>query len=237
MNESAPGLIVLGAGRMGRLVYEQAPEAGFDVRAVVSPTRPGWCEPAAWREQLDAAPDGAGLVVDFSRAEGTLDAAEWCADNGVALVSGTTGLDAQHHDALRRAGKVVPVLWAANFSVGMQVCLALAARAAASLDPGVPVRITDVHHVYKKDAPSGTALTLGEAVQPLTVTYDSIREDEVVGIHEVRFELAGESIGILHQASDRGIYARGALRAGHWLLAQAPGLYHARDWIAAEEGD
>jgi len=224
-----PGLVVFGAGRMGRLVHDIADEAGFRLAGVVSRTQPGWETIAPFAQSLDGLDESVSLVIDFSLPQGTLTAASWCADNGVALLSGTTGLDEEQGAALEEAAERVPVLWAANFSPGINLCLELAAIAASRLQGVEGVQVTDVHHVHKKDAPSGTALALGAAAAPYTAVYDSIREGEAVGIHELRFKLAGEEVGIIHNAVDRGIYARGALRAGHWLLNREAGKYDAGD--------
>ncbi len=232
MSAARPGLILLGAGRMGRLVHDAAAGAGYDLRAVVARHRPDWLDAALWREGMSAAPADAALLIDFSLPDGTLAAANWCAHNGVALLSGCTGLEASHEDALSRAAAVVPVLWAANFSPGVNLSLDLVARVAARAGSVQELTITDIHHAHKKDAPSGTALALGEASEPLQPRYESIREGEVVGEHRVRFQFAGETIEVTHRASDRGIFARGALEAGRWLLEQPAGRYSALDWLS-----
>jgi dihydrodipicolinate reductase len=111
-------------------------------------------------------------------------------------------------------------------------------RAAAVLDAATPVLIEDIHHQWKKDAPSGTALMLGSVVSAgrggdgRAIEYQSRREGEVIGEHTVTFRLAGEEIGLVHRAGDRSIYALGALHAGRWLKAQPAGLYSASDWLA-----
>jgi 4-hydroxy-tetrahydrodipicolinate reductase len=126
------------------------------------------------------------------------------------------------------------VLHAANFSVGVNVALELVARAAELLAGAQPeaVRITEVHHAQKRDAPSGTALALAERLAGLPYEVDSRREGDVVGDHAVRFELPGEILSIEHRATDRAVFAHGALRAAHWLSRQEPGRYTALDWLS-----
>jgi len=233
MNTGRPGLVLLGAGRMGRRVHDAAPALGFELLAVTARHRPDWLEASLWREELDDCPGHAALLIDFSLPAGTLRATAWCAEHGVALLSGTTGLDATQRDALVEAAHSVPVLWAANFSAGVNLCLHLVGRAAGRLEGVRELQITDIHHAGKKDAPSGTALALGAAAEPLQPRYTSIREGDAVGEHRVRFVLDGEEIEIVHRSFDRDIYARGALTAGRWLLGLPPGLYTAADWIGA----
>jgi len=230
---SGPRLLLHGAGRMGRLVYDHHAEFGFSLAAVISPERPSWLDPSLHRERLADAPP-ADLVIDFTLPNGVTTVATWCADQSTPLVSGTTGLGPEQERALDAAAAAAPVLHAANFSPGVNSLLWLAAEAARLLGPEVRAQITDVHHVHKKDAPSGTALALRDALGEVPCAIDSRREGEVVGDHELRFELAGETLTLRHRARDRAIFARGALRAGRWLLGQAPGFYTARDWLVGE---
>jgi len=155
----------------------------------------------------------------------------------VALLSGVTGLPNDVTEALETAAARVPVLWSPNLSLGVNLLAVLAKQAAAALGSDTPVSIEDIHHQWKKDAPSGTALMLGEAISSRwegkgKVTYSSVREGEEVGVHSVRFSLAGEEIELLHRAHNRSIYALGAISAGKWLIRQQPGLYSAADWLA-----
>lgn len=234
MSGKGSGLVLFGAGRMGRLLFDQAGQAGFNIQAVVSRHRPDWSGDARWVERLEHLSQLPDLLIDFSLPAGARAAADWCAQAGVPLLSGTTGLNAGDQDALWAAAKQVPVMWAANYSIGLNLCLELVGKASAALDEIETLQITDVHHVHKQDAPSGTALELGRAAAPHEPVYDSIREGEITGFHEVRFQLAGESVSISHDAADRGIYARGALQAGQWLLSRRAGLYCAADWLRDE---
>lgn len=185
---------------------------------------------------MDEKPD---LLIDFTLPEGTRTAASWCAENHVPLVSGVTGLPADVIEALESAASHVPVLWSPNLSLGVNLLADLAARAAAVLDGQTPVVVEDIHHQWKKDAPSGTALMLGERIgterggDASAIDYRSVREGEVIGEHTVTFKLAGEEFDLVHRAHDRSIYASGALDAGFWLIQQPAGLYSAADWLSA----
>jgi 4-hydroxy-tetrahydrodipicolinate reductase len=236
-------IVVHGTGRMARAVATAAAAAGdLTIAALVGPQPPDWETTADWCSGLDElAGPGAllpDILIDFTLPDGTRAAARWCADHAVPLLSGVTGLPPEAVEALRATARRAPVLWSPNLSLGVSLLAELAARAAAVLDPGTPVLIEDIHHQWKKDAPSGTALMLGGTIaaqrggDASAIEYRSLREGEVVGDHTVRFRLAGEEFALAHHAHDRSIFARGALDAGRWLLRQAPGFYSARDWLA-----
>lgn len=224
---------------MARAVTDAAGgQADIGIVALVGPQAPAWDTDIPWCRELANLPERPELLIDFSLPEGTAAAAEWCPAQGVPLLSGVTGLPEAVRDGLARAAGRVPVLWSANMSLGVNLLADLAARAAAVLDADTPVRIEDVHHRWKKDAPSGTALMLGRAIDAAraggpAIDYDSRREGEVVGDHTVTFALAGEEISLTHRARDRSIFAQGALRAGRWLVDQPPGSYSASDWLAS----
>lgn len=228
---------VHGTGRMAQAVVNAAADtADARVIALCGRSAPEWETGIPRADALENMPEIPDLLVDFTLPEGTHTAALWCASAGVPLVSGVTGLSTEAQSALRRAARVVPVLWAANLSLGVNLLAELAARAAAVLGDSVPVDIEDVHHQWKKDAPSGTALALGDAIgaergSAEGIAYHSVREGEVVGDHRVVFHLVGEDIELGHSARDRSIFAAGALKAGQWLLSQPPGFYSARDWL------
>jgi 4-hydroxy-tetrahydrodipicolinate reductase len=225
---------------MGRSIFEAA--AGQDlvqVETLLGPSEPEWrIDPARWLPELTPEVPPPDLLIDFSLPDGTRAAAEWCAERKVPLLSGVTGLPREVMRRLEQCATVVPVLWSPNLSIGVNLLADLASRAAAVLDPETPVTIDDLHHQWKKDAPSGTALMLGQRIagrrngDDSALEYRSRREGEVIGEHRIRFQLAGEEIELAHIAGDRGIYARGALDAGRWLLRQAPGLYTAADWLS-----
>lgn len=171
------------------------------------------------------------VVVDFSRPELVSDLAPACAAAGRPLVCGTTGLHEAARAALTEAARSVPVVYAANFSVGVTVLQHLVATASAALGDGWACEIFDAHHKHKVDAPSGTALALGAAVgRP--VEYACEREGETIGFHEVRFAGPGERVVLGHEALDRAIFARGALRAARWITGRAPGFYGMAEVLA-----
>lgn len=188
-------------------------------------------------DALEQAPEF-DIAIDFSRPAALVRCAALCAQRRSALVSGTTGLDPQAQQALDAAAEAAPVLWASNFSLGAAVLEELAARAARAL-PGWDCDIVEAHHRHKQDAPSGTALSLGKAVEAARaaavegdapahggsaarpVRFASLRCGDLVGEHTVQFAGSGERLELVHRASDRGVFARGALHAAR-LLARRP---------------
>ncbi len=192
------------------------------------------------------------VLVEFTQAAGCVSWARWCAAGGVPLVSGTTGLDEAQQAALRAAAERVPIVWAPNMSIGVNLMLAVAAELAAKLDPAWDIEICETHHRHKTDAPSGTARAFLEAVsaargQPSDklavygragssgprpagqIGVHAIRMGEIVGEHEVHFTSAAESLTLRHRAFSRDTFAAGALRAARWLVGKPPGLYTMRD--------
>lgn len=235
--------LVFGAGRMGRSLVGIAGELpGLEIVAQVSrtPPQPGQGGPPffdsleAAQEHLGAVPD---LVIDFTLPQGTLAAANWCGRNGVALLSGVTGIGAEVEAALNAAAESAPVLWAPNLGIGINLMAAALRNLAGALDPGSEITIEEVHHAGKKDAPSGTALFLARQLCPGAsddfpgIEFVSRREGEVVGDHSVSIRMPGESFTLSHHAEDRSLFARGALAAGKWLVGKPAGRYSAADWI------
>jgi 4-hydroxy-tetrahydrodipicolinate reductase len=184
--------------------------------------------------ELEGALKGAALALDFSTAMAAPRHVAHCAAAGVPLLLGTTGLGPDLPALIARASERIPLLVAANTSLGAAVLEDLVRRAAAALGAGFDVHVQDVHHGHKKDAPSGTAVALGQAALqgrggPGRLEYTSIRGGDVVGEHEVRFLGQGERLALAHVATDRAIFARGALQAGLWLVRQKPGSHHMAD--------
>ena len=179
--------------------------------------------------ELSAAPEF-DVAIDFSLPEGFDRVLALCLERGRPLVSGTTGLADAQRAAIAAAGERIAVLWAANFSLGVAVLDELVERAARSLH-GWDCDIVESHHVQKKDAPSGTALALGEAAGRggASPRYASIRAGDIVGEHLVQFAAAGERVELVHRASNRDIFARGALHAAARLRGRPPGVYRMRD--------
>lgn len=202
--------------------------------------------------------EGAGaldVVIDFSGPEGLGAALDICEATGAALVTGTTGLDAAMEDRLTRAGERIAVLRAANFSLGVAVLTRLLREAAAAL-PGWDIDIVEAHHNRKEDAPSGTALALGHAAaagrgakledlavyaregrpgarEAGTIGFAVVRGGDIVGEHQALVMGQGERIELGHRATDRSIFARGALEAAAWMAGRAPGAWTIEDVIAA----
>jgi len=178
---------------------------------------------------------GAKVAMDFSQPGALLAHARACAAARVALLVGVTGFDAAARAELQSLSAQVPLLLAPNTSVGVAVVNELAALAAKTLGVAWDVQIAEAHHAGKRDAPSGTALNLGETVagargQTLSdIGISVLRQGDIVGEHTVSFTTAGERIEIAHRATDRMIFARGALRAAQWLAGRPPGLYAMKD--------
>lgn len=172
------------------------------------------------------------VAVDFSLAAGFDPILALCLERGVALVSGTTGLEPAQREALDLATQRIPVLSAANFSLGVAVLEELVERAASAL-PGWDCDIVESHHVHKVDAPSGTALALGASAGQggAEPHYASLRAGDIVGEHTVQFAGQGERIELIHRATNRDIFARGALQASSWLARQPAGRYRMRDLL------
>lgn len=174
------------------------------------------------------------VAIDFSLPEGVAALAQLCAERGAALVCGTTGLDPAGEQALAALAQRAPLVWASNYSLGVAVLTDLVARAAALLQ-GWDCDIVESHHVHKKDAPSGTALTLGQAAtgQGVQPHYASLRAGDIVGEHTVQFAGLGERIELVHRATSRDIFARGALHAARKLAGRGPGRYTVADLLTA----
>jgi 4-hydroxy-tetrahydrodipicolinate reductase len=199
---------------------------------------------------------GAQVLVDFSAPAVLASACEACVKGGVAIASGTTGLDATGQAALEAAARSVPVLWEPNMSVGIHVLSMLLERAIAALGPGYDIEIVEAHHRMKVDAPSGTALRLAEVAKAARkaagretwfvtgregkpgargeseVGVLAMRGGDVIGDHTAFLLGDGERIELTHRASSRDLFARGALRAGRWLVGRPPGRYHLADVLA-----
>ena len=172
------------------------------------------------------------VAIDFSLPEGFDAILGLCLARGKPLVSGTTGLSDAQQSALPAASTRIPLTWASNFSLGVAVLHDLVERAARLL-PGWDCDIVEAHHTRKLDAPSGTALTLGVAAGEggATPHYASIRAGDIVGEHTVQFATAGERIELIHRATNRDIFARGALHVAQRLHGRTPGRYRVADLL------
>jgi 4-hydroxy-tetrahydrodipicolinate reductase len=192
---------------------------------------------------VDQALSAADVLIDFTRPAGTLAHLAACARHGVGAVVGTTGLDQSDKRSLRDFGNRIPIVFAANMSVGVNVLLSLVEDAARALGPGFDIEIVEMHHRHKVDAPSGTALRLGEAAaaglgrkldevavparhgitgerKPGSIGFAALRGGDVVGEHTVVFASEGERIEITHRATSRQLFVAGALRAAEFVAAR-----------------
>ncbi|MBL26096.1 MAG: 4-hydroxy-tetrahydrodipicolinate reductase [Rhodospirillaceae bacterium] len=196
--------------------------------------------------------EAADAVIEFSSPAATVAHAALAAAAGTAHVIGTTGLDAEQTAALERAAGSVPIVWAPNMSVGVNLLLALVRQVAGVLDEDFDIEVLEMHHHHKVDAPSGTALALGRAAaegrkvaldevacrardgqvgaRPRgEIGFATLRGGDVVGDHTVMFAGPGERIELTHKASSRQIFARGAVRSALWVQGRKPALYGMRD--------
>ncbi len=225
-------LLVVGNGRMGRLVVEHAPAYGFEVAAVLDlETNPGGAGATAERCK------GVDVAVDFSTAEATLATAPRLARLGMPLVIGTTGWQAREgelRDAVAQGGAGAVV--AANFSLGANVLAALVEAAGSLLKDAESygAYIHEAHHASKKDAPSGTALMLKRALErggwPRPVDVSSTRAGWMPGTHAVGFDGKAETLELVHTVRDRATFAQGALEAARWVVGKK-GWFTMRDVI------
>jgi 4-hydroxy-tetrahydrodipicolinate reductase len=203
------------------------------------------------------APGSLDVVIDFSRADAVAATADACAAAGVALMIGTTGLDLATQARIDKAAQRIPILVSANTSVALNVLAELVRLAARSLPLEYDIEIFEAHHRHKVDAPSGTALLLGDAAaegrgqrleRPVSLTgaqpgargvggigFSVVRGGDVVGEHDVRFLGAGEQLRLSHVATDRAIFARGALAAAGWLVGRPAGRYTMADFLFSKQ--
>jgi 4-hydroxy-tetrahydrodipicolinate reductase len=198
--------------------------------------------------------EAADAVIDYTAPENTVGLAGLAALHRKILVSGTTGLSSAQKEALIRAGESTRIVWSANMSVGVNLLMALVEQAAAKLGPDADIEIVEMHHRHKVDAPSGTALALGESAargrdvnladvavrtrdgitgarKEGTIGFASLRGGDVIGDHSVIFASQGERLELSHKASDRDIFAKGALVAAEWVAAKPNGFYTMRDVV------
>lgn len=192
------------------------------------------------------------VLIDFTVPAATMANVALCVEHGVAMVIGTTGFTVQQQAGIEAAGKSTPICKASNFSTGVNLCFKLLDMAARVLGDEVDIEVYEAHHRHKIDAPSGTALSMGNVVADAlgrdlskvavygregqtgardrqTIGFATVRAGDIVGDHTVTFAAEGERVEITHKASSRMSFARGAVRAAGWLASQKAGLYDMRD--------
>ncbi len=258
-------IAVAGAsGRMGQMLI-QAIDAADDCKLVGALDIPG--SPALGTDageslgsksgviisdDIDATIAAADYLIDFTRPEGTLAHLAACEKHRTAMIIGTTGLDADAKGTIEAAGKKIPIVFAPNMSVGVNVTFKLLEVAAKILSEGYDIEVIEAHHKHKIDAPSGTALRMGEVLadatgrdlekvgvyaregitgerDPQTIGFSTIRGGDIVGDHTVMFAGIGERIEITHKAANRMTYAHGSLRACRYLAGRSNGLFDMHD--------
>ena len=227
-------------GRMGQTIAAAAGEMDAIIRAATD----AGDNPAPHLAGCD-------VVIDFSSHQATRSLLELAVASGRPIVIGTTGHAPAEKQALLPLAAKVPCVWAGNFSVGVNLLFALTRRAAAVLGADYDTEVVEMHHRFKKDAPSGTAARLLEIIlEERKLTADALRHGrsgltgertqsevgvhalrggDVVGDHTVIFAALGERVELTHKAGDRAIFARGAIRAAHWVVGQKPGVYDMQD--------
>lgn len=196
--------------------------------------------------------DDFDLLIDFTRPAATMEHLEVCRSGGKGMVIGTTGLSDEEKGRLEEAAKDIGIVFAPNMSVGVNLCLKLLDMAARVMGDDVDIEIIEAHHRFKEDAPSGTALRMGEVVADAlgrdlkecavygregvtgerdrkTIGFETIRAGDIVGEHTVMFVDMGERVEITHKASSRMNFANGAVRAAAWIMQQGRGLYDMQD--------
>ncbi|TGD74137.1 4-hydroxy-tetrahydrodipicolinate reductase [Mangrovimicrobium sediminis] len=254
------------AGRMGRTLIEAVAAAGDDLQLSAAIERAGSSLVGAdagelagtGRNGVVVSGDLAAVIgeidvlIDFTVPDATLANLELCAANGVAMVIGTTGFTPEQQARIDAAAQTIPICKASNFSTGVNLCFKLLETAARVLGDDVDIEIYEAHHRHKIDAPSGTALSMGQVVahalgrdlgkvavygregqtgarERETIGFATVRAGDIVGDHTVMFAAEGERVEITHKASSRMSFARGAVRAAAWLGGREAGLYDMQD--------
>ncbi|TMS56457.1 4-hydroxy-tetrahydrodipicolinate reductase [Imbroritus primus] len=252
------------SGRMGRMLVESVLSTSDATLAgaLDIPGSPALGQDAAGflgrqsgvlvTDDVRAALSGADVLIDFTRPDGTLAHLAVARELGVRMVIGTTGFDDSQKAALRQAAQTIPVVFAPNMSVGVNATFKLLEVAAKILNSGYDIEVIEAHHRHKVDAPSGTALRMGEVIAEAlgkdlkdcavyareghtgereegTIGFATIRGGDIVGDHTVMFAGIGERIEITHKSSSRVSYAQGSVRAARFLMDKPAGLYDMQD--------
>ena len=260
------------AGRMGRMLAEAIAASDTPARLTAAIERPestllgadmgellgGEASGVVISADLAAVADQIDVLIDFTVPESTLAQAAICAERGLPMVVGTTGFSEEQAQALAAATAMMPFCQASNFAPGVNLTFKLSEAAAKALGDTVDIEIVEAHHRHKIDAPSGTALSLGEVVAKAlgrdlsqvalygregrtgardseTIGFSTIRAGDIVGDHTIIFASEGERLEITHRASSRVAFARGAVQAACWLVGQPAGRYDMQDVLADQE--
>ena len=224
MNSTARVLLIGAAGRMGKTVVALARnDRQIDIVAQ--------CDLG---DSIELAMENCDVAIDFSHADAINEVCRAALHHGRPLVIGTTGHSQEQRRTLEEAARSVAIVFASNFSVGVNVLFWLTRKAVELLGSDFDAEIIETHHKMKKDAPSGTAKTLAETLKTAQKTgheiaIQSIREGDVVGEHTVIFSGPGERLELTHRAANREIFARGAVRAAKWIVGKPAGLYSMHD--------
>ncbi|HBO38558.1 MAG TPA: 4-hydroxy-tetrahydrodipicolinate reductase [Pasteurellaceae bacterium] len=203
-------------------------------------------------EDLNAQKDNFDVLIDFTRPEGTLEHIAFCVANNKKMIIGTTGFDDSGKEAIKNAGQKIAIVFASNFSVGVNLVFKLLEKTAKVMGDYCDIEIIEAHHRHKVDAPSGTALSMGEHIAKTLgrnlkthgvfcregvtgerkredIGFSTIRASDVVGEHTVWFADIGERVEIAHKASSRMTFANGAVRAAKWVVGKSNGLFDMTD--------
>ena len=263
--------IIGAAGRMGKTILDvigdtdgiavgaaieqrDSPALGLDAGEQAGLGRLG----VSVTDSIESVLDDFDVLIDFTRADAVLGNLEACRVGGKKAVIGATGLSAEQQQALQALGAELAIVFAPNMSVGVNLCFNLAETAAQVLGDRADIEIIEAHHSRKIDAPSGTALRLGEIVaaalgrdlaecavygrqgvtgprEPQTIGFETIRAGDIVGEHTLMFASEGERIEIKHVATSRKTFATGAVRAAQWIMEKESGLYSMQDVLGLRQ--
>lgn len=266
-----PRIAILGAsGRMGRILIQAVHQAGYQLAAAIVRSESSLIGTDAGElagigrlgvqvtSDLKAVLDQCDAVIDFSTPAATELHLKLCQDAGVAIVIGTTGMSDEQKQQLDQTAQHIPVVYAANYSVGVNVSIKLLELAAKVFADTVDIEIIEAHHRHKVDAPSGTALMMGEAIADTlgrdlkkvavygreghtgprereTIGFETIRGGDIVGEHTVMFIGEGERVEITHKATNRMNFASGAVRAAAWVAAKPAAKYDMKDVLGLND--
>lgn len=263
-----PKLVIVGAaGRMGRRIISLSIDVGwFDIIAAIETKgHPDIGKDAGlvasgvpMNVELDSQyPAGSDVVIDFSQPAAADKTVDYCLEGSVALILGTTGLTEQQRERIKTASAKIPIIYGTNMSAGMNVLFSLVGTAALMLGDEYDTEIIERHHRFKKDAPSGSALTLAENICKATgkkfpdcivhgrsgkdalrqkgdIGMHAVRAGDITGEHDVIFSTLGETVTLSHTAHNRDGFARGALLAAKWLIGKKPGHYSMANVLGIE---